>query len=140
MPLARPRVRATAEAARRRRTARRTPTNASRAAQGPRQRAAVRCDHVSIPKRGVFQDALLARIVAENQAETMLVAVSPFEVVDERPMEIGLDWHAVAERAAQLEQMALRKIDTRRVVHFAIERKPITARDAVLGDHDRLRV
>src|SRR4051812_20786245 len=69
-------------------------TTALRAVAAPLSRAerrAVFCDQPLVPVCRVLEDPFLGRVVAENQTEAVLVAVSPFEVVDERPMEIGLD-------------------------------------------------
>src|SRR4051812_12325319 len=97
-------------------------------------------DHALVPVGGIFEDALLARVVAKNQAEAVLVTVRPLEVVDERPVKISVDRHAVGDGATQLEQVTLREIDPLGVVHSTVERRPVTRREAIFRDHDRLFV
>ena len=87
--------------------------------------AAVRGDDVAVPGGGVLERALLGRVVDVDQAEAVLVALGPLEVVEDRPVEVGLDGDAGGDRGGQLAQVAGGEVDAGRIVDRAVGRDPV---------------
>src|SRR5439155_9500722 len=75
------------------------------------QAPAVAGDHLLVPTEGILGHAPLRLVVDVDEAKALLVAVGPFEVVEQRPGVIALDRHTVADRARQLEQPAVHMVD-----------------------------
>src|SRR3954467_8330972 len=104
------------------------------------QRRPVRPDDLRVPRRGVLRGAGAGGVVAVDEAEALFVALGPFEVVDEGPVEVALDGGAAVNRPLELAEVALGEVDARRVVDVAVERDAVGRGDAVLGDDDRFAV
>ena len=98
---------------------------------------AVGRDHLLVPVERVLRDALLGLVVDVDQAEALLVAVGPLEVVEQRPGVVAGHRHAVLDRARELEQVAVHEVDALRIVDLAVQEHLIAHRQAVLGDRQR---
>src|SRR5438874_7375050 len=81
----------------------------------------VTADVPRVPVPRVLDRPLLRLVIDVNEAETLAVAVSPLEVVHQRPVEITADVHAIVDRATQLAQIPAGEVDSLRVVHRAVE-------------------
>src|SRR5580765_557610 len=110
----------------------------TRVGRGRREDGApVRRDDVAVPLARILDRARLRLVVDVDQAEAVLVALGPLEVVEDRPVEVALDRDAGRDRRRQLAQVARHEVDAIGIVHAAFVGEPGAHREAVLDDDDR---
>lgn len=63
---------------------------------GSGQAGSIGFDHAGVPVGGILQDTFLRRIIDEDHAEALRVAFLPFEIVEQRPVQIALHGNAFA--------------------------------------------
>src|SRR3954454_13278658 len=93
-------------------------------------------DVIAIPERGPLQRALLRRVVHAHDAEALVVAVLPFEVVQQRPGVVALDLHAGRAGPHQRLEVLAQERHPRRVLDHAVDELLVVERRPVLGDPD----
>src|SRR6478735_12056689 len=93
-------------------------------------------DVIAIPERGALQRALLGGVVDAHDAEALVVAVLPFEVVQQRPRVVALDVDARAGRGHERFQVLAQEGHPRRVLDHAVDELLVVEGCAVLGDPD----
>src|SRR5262245_45970958 len=74
-----------------------------------------------------------------DEPEAVAESVVPLEVVQEAPVEVALDGHALVRGALELGQIAAHVHDAVRVVDPAVGGRLVLGRAAVLRDEDLLR-
>ena len=87
-------------------------------------------------ERRILGRAQLRRVVDVHEAEALLVAVAPLEVVHQRPREVSAHVHALAHRLVDGGEVAVEVARALRIVHVA-GLDAVGAGHAVLGDVDR---
>ena len=95
-----------------------------------------RSDVIPVPERAALGNPLLRVVVHAHDAEALVVAVLPLEVVEQRPGVVAPDVHAVAHGAAQRLEMRAQIGDARGVLDHAVDQLLVVERGAVLGDPD----
>src|SRR3954451_9099619 len=93
-------------------------------------------DVIAIPERGALQRPLLGRIVDAHDAEALVVAVFPLEVVQQRPRVVALDVHAGRTRLHERVEVLAQERHPRRVLDHAVDELLVVEGGAVLGDPD----
>src|ERR1700735_2353493 len=73
-----------------------------------------------IPMAAIFDIPLLRLEVAVYDAEALLKALGPFEVVGEGPQEVAAYIGALLDRASHLADVFLQEADATLVAHLAI--------------------
>ena len=68
-------------------------------------------DDLGVPFVGILGDPLLAAVVHIDQAEVLLVAVTPLEIVRQGPVEVATDIGAVFDGLAEVLQVSRQEID-----------------------------
>src|SRR5438552_3162576 len=93
-------------------------------------------DGVGVVAGGQLGRAYLRLEVAVDDAEAALVAVFPLVIVDERPQEVAVDGHAVADGAVHFAQVVAQVVAPVQVMHLAVHHRLVVVAAAVLGDVD----
>src|SRR6266542_4446573 len=94
-------------------------------------------DHLAVPVGAVLPGPPLRPVVDVHDAETLGIAISPFEVVQQRPDEVAANVHALAQRLVRRRQMRAQVRDPLRVVHGAVGGVLVGIGGTVLGDQQR---
>src|SRR5262249_56515767 len=89
-----------------------------------------------VPAPGLLQRAVLRLAVAPGEAEALLVALGPLEVVEQRPGVVAAHVRARLDRARERLEVAAVVVDAALVADPAVRPRPIEAAAAVLGDLD----
>lgn len=100
------------------------------------QVSAVGSDGLSIPEGGIFEYPLPGGEVGIDDAETLRIAMRPFEVVHQCPEKIAVDLHAVGNSPFHLAEVPVEEVDALRVVYPAIETGPLANGGTVFGNDD----
>ena len=74
------------------------------------QAGAVGFDNLFIEISGILWDALLGGIVDIDDAEALPVALGPFKVIQEGPLEIPAQVNTVCRGAAILQEVAVEEV------------------------------
>src|SRR3954469_18516620 len=93
-------------------------------------------DVIAIPERGALQRPLLRGVVDAHDAEALVVAVLPLEVVQQRPRVVALDVHAGRTRLHERVEVLAQERHPRRVLDHAVDELLVVEGGAVLGDPD----
>src|SRR4051812_10962098 len=93
-------------------------------------------DVIAIPERGALQRPLLRGVVDAHDAEALVVAVFPLEVVQQRPRVVALDVHAGRTRLHERVEVLAQERHPRRVLDHAVDELLVVEGGAVLGDPD----
>src|SRR5207248_6804700 len=95
-------------------------------------------DQVAEPISAVLDRALLLVLeVAVDKPEALAVAHRPLEVVDERPRVVAAHVDALVDRARDLADVTVVKIDASLIVHVSVRAGTVSVRAAILRDVDR---
>src|SRR3954453_22624345 len=78
-------------------------------------------DVIAIPERGALQRTLLGGVVDAHDAEALVVAVLPLEVVQQRPRVIAAHIHARPGRGHQRLEVLAQERHPRRVLDHAVD-------------------
>ena len=76
---------------------------------------------------GILDRSLLRLIVNVYQTETLVIAVSPLEVVHDRPVHISHNLCAVLHGTMQFTEIAFHKVNALRVVYLSVQLYPVVA-------------
>src|SRR4051794_30380106 len=93
-------------------------------------------DVIAIPERGALQRTLLGGVVDAHDAEALVVAVLPLEVVQQRPRVVAPDVHAGRARLRERVEVLAQERHPRRVLDHAVDELLVVEGGAVLGDPD----
>src|SRR3954447_4004067 len=100
----------------------------------PARPPSVRADDVRVPVSGALDRALLCAVVDVDQAEALVVAVGPLEVVQQGPGEVAGQRGALAGGRGAGGEVALQVVLAFGVVDRAVRAYDVGVRGAVLGD------
>ena len=93
-------------------------------------------DQVVVPVVARLRHSLEGLVVDVDEPEALLVALRPFEVVEQRPDEVAGDRHAVGKCRVDRVEVALEVGDAARIVDAAV-RDRVLERGTVLGHDER---
>src|SRR5690606_30264639 len=97
----------------------------------------VRGDDLGVELRAGLGDALLGRVVDVDQAEALVVAEGPLEVVHQRPGGVAAHVGALLDRVVDRGDVRPQVVDPLGVDHLAVRVGLGRVGRAVLGDHRR---
>src|SRR6478609_8585446 len=98
---------------------------------------AVLADDVAVPVVRILGRAFLRLVVDVDQAEAILVAFAPLEVVEDGPVEVAGDRDALGGGALEAAEVAREEVDALRVVDLAVEVDEVRVAEAVFRKNDR---
>src|SRR5260370_37733039 len=81
-----------------------------------------------------LEQARLGRVVDMDHPEAQTVSLGPFEIVHQRPDEVGLKRNSVLDGARRGPEMCREVIDALRVMTAAVWPNVVVQRNAVLGN------
>ena len=90
-------------------------------------------NQIGVPEGAVLGDALQCPVVDVDQAEPIVIAGMPLQIVGEGPMEVSFYRYAVAAGQGQFLQVRRQKIDAVGIVDLAVPEDTVVAALAVLA-------
>src|SRR5690606_31145426 len=87
-----------------------------------------------VPECTRLGGALLRLVVDVDDAEPLVVAVRPLEVVQERPHEVAAHVDALLDRGVDRTQVGIDERETLRIVDRSVRADEVVVRRPVLGD------
>ncbi len=91
---------------------------------------------VPVPVSRILGDPALSFKVCEDKSKSLAVAVAPFEIVQEGPLEISFAINTILDGFLNLFQVAVQEIDPGWVVYPAVQLYPVGASHTVFCYHD----
>src|SRR5712691_2056017 len=99
--------------------------------------AALHGDEIAVPAERGLRRAPLSAEVDMHEAEPLVVALGPLEIVDQRPDQVTAHVDASDDRLAHRPDMAVQVADPRLVVDGPVGGYRVIRRAAILGNPDR---